>query len=53
MRTDILAEALIVVGILLLAVAAFLWLGAASGVAVLGVGALACGVAIARGGIGR
>lgn len=52
MRTDIIAETLIVVGVLLLAVAALLWLGVAAAVGVLGVAAITVGVLISRGGIG-
>lgn len=53
MRPDVLAELLIMFGIALIALACGLWLGAPAAVAVIGVGALTCGLIIARGGIGR
>ena len=53
MRADIVAEILIVLGILLIAAAAMIWVGVALAVLVLGLGALAAGIVVAYGGIGR
>lgn len=53
MRTDTAAEILIILGVLLIAVAALIWLGIAAALLVLGLAAIAAAVIIARGGIGR
>lgn len=53
MRTDTVAEILIILGVLLIAAAALIWLGIAAALLVLGLAAIAAAVIIARGGIGR
>lgn len=53
MRADTLAEILIILGLLLVAAAAWIWLGTALALLVLGLEAIAAGIVIARGGIGR
>ncbi len=53
MRADIVADILLVLGLLLVAAAALVWLGIAAALLVVGAGAISAGIIIARGGIGR